>query len=299
MVHSGQQARVQWPHGTLCSADPAIIISARVRRWINLGMRAAAVADIFVSYTSSDRHWAHWIAKELEALGHVVHVHEWETTGGNDIYARMERQHDAADHVLCAVSDEYLGAPYSTLERNAALWQAAGKRPGFVLLVAAKLCRFPTLGNHVRRCELYGIPEDAARLRFHDFMTKRAVSDAVAFPGKVVAVSNVPTQVPTHRMGGMTPLPPSRRYSRYEGWSPSRPCTACAEGKTTLAAAYAERHRGDYRATWWIRAQTEPTSRVGRSAWNLSEFATQRHLSPASSQLSPFAKRLSASRTAL
>ena len=27
-------------------------------------------------------------------------------------------------------------------------------------------------------------------------------------------------------------------------------------GKTTLAAAYAEQHRGDYRATWWIRAQT-------------------------------------------
>ena len=27
-------------------------------------------------------------------------------------------------------------------------------------------------------------------------------------------------------------------------------------GKTTLAAAYAERHRGDYRALWWIRAQT-------------------------------------------
>jgi len=26
------------------------------------------VADIFVSYTSSDRDWAHWIGKELEAL---------------------------------------------------------------------------------------------------------------------------------------------------------------------------------------------------------------------------------------
>jgi tetratricopeptide (TPR) repeat protein len=33
-------------------------------------------------------------------------------------------------------------------------------------------------------------------------------------------------------------------------------------GKTTLAAAYAEKHRGDYRATWWIRAQTEPTMRA-------------------------------------
>ena len=33
-------------------------------------------------------------------------------------------------------------------------------------------------------------------------------------------------------------------------------------GKTVLAAAYAERHRCDYRATWWIRAQTEPTMRA-------------------------------------
>jgi hypothetical protein len=33
-------------------------------------------------------------------------------------------------------------------------------------------------------------------------------------------------------------------------------------GKTTLAAVYAERHSGDYRATWWIRAQTEPTMRA-------------------------------------
>ena len=33
-------------------------------------------------------------------------------------------------------------------------------------------------------------------------------------------------------------------------------------GKTTLAAAYAERHRSDYRATWWIRAETELSIRA-------------------------------------
>jgi hypothetical protein len=27
-------------------------------------------------------------------------------------------------------------------------------------------------------------------------------------------------------------------------------------GLALLAAAYAEKHRSDYRATWWIRAQT-------------------------------------------
>jgi len=33
-------------------------------------------------------------------------------------------------------------------------------------------------------------------------------------------------------------------------------------GKTVLAAAYAERHRSDYRATWWLRAQSESTMRA-------------------------------------
>ena len=33
-------------------------------------------------------------------------------------------------------------------------------------------------------------------------------------------------------------------------------------GKTTLAAAFGERHRADYRATWWIRAQTEASMRA-------------------------------------
>ena len=57
------------------------------------------MADIFVSYTSSDRDWAFWIAKELEALHHIPHVHEWEIEGGADIYAWMEQRQDTADHV--------------------------------------------------------------------------------------------------------------------------------------------------------------------------------------------------------
>jgi hypothetical protein len=35
------------------------------------------VADIFVSYTSTDRDWAFWVAKQLEPLGHTPHIHEW------------------------------------------------------------------------------------------------------------------------------------------------------------------------------------------------------------------------------
>jgi hypothetical protein len=106
------------------------------------------VADIFISYTSSDRNWAFWIAKELGALGHAPHVYEWEVNAGANIYAWMETHHDAADHVLCVVSDEYLKAPFSTLERHAALTQAITKRPGFALLVIVKPCQQPTLSDH-------------------------------------------------------------------------------------------------------------------------------------------------------
>ena len=220
--------------------------------------------DIFVSYTTNDRDWAFWIAKELEALGHMPHIHEWEIKSGDDIYAWMEQRHDAADHVLCVVSDEYLKAPYSTLERNAALWQAAAKRPGFVLFVAVKPSGLPTLSDHVRRCELFGIPEDAARSRLREFMQQRGAPATAAFPGKVFAVSNIPIRVPEHFLGRDDSLATiERTLGRYEG----RVAIAALHGlrgvgKTTLAAAYAERHRGDYRATWWIRAQTADTIRA-------------------------------------
>ena len=176
----------------------------------------------------------------------------------------MEKRHNEADRVLCVVSDEYLKAPYSTLERNAALWQAAAKRPGFVLLVAVKLCKFPTLSDHIRRCELFGIPEDAARLRFRQFMEVPVKPKTVAFPGRVIAVSNIPIRMPEHFLGRDDALEwIDRELKRNEG------CVAITAlhglrgvGKTTLAAAYADCHRNDYRATWWIRSQMPETMRA-------------------------------------
>jgi TIR domain len=222
------------------------------------------VADIFVSYTSSDRDWAFWIGKELSALGHMPHIHEWEIKAGGDIYAWMEQRHDSADHVLCVVSDDYLKAPYSTLERNEALWQAAAKWPGFVLMVAVKPCKLPTLSDHMRRCELFGLPDEAARLRFREFMAARAAPATAVFPGQMFAVSNIPIRVPEHFLGRDDSLAAiETSLARYEG----RVAITAVHGlrgvgKTTLAAAYAEKHRGDYRATWWIGAQTDSTMRA-------------------------------------
>ncbi len=51
--------KLLWPSiGEICEPD-------------EFRLPEAGVADIFVSYTSSDRDWAFWIGQELEKLGHL------------------------------------------------------------------------------------------------------------------------------------------------------------------------------------------------------------------------------------
>ena len=246
------------------------------------------MADIFISYTAADRDWAFWIGRQLEKLGHVPRVHEWEIAAGGDISRWMEERHDSADHILCVVSKAYLKAPYSSWERRAAQWAAATERPNFALPVFVESCKAPTLLAPIKRCDLHGLSEDDARARLADYMkpatkptgplafpgAKRAVTSGdtpsdrapVVFPGKadsgrVGTISNIPITVPMHFLGRDEALAAiDTALKRDEGRVAITALHGLrGVGKTTLAAAYAERHRGDYRATWWIRAQTEPT----------------------------------------
>ena len=171
------------------------------------------MADIFISYTSSDRDWAFWIAKELEALGHTPHIHEWEIKGGDDIYAWMEQRHDAADHVLCVVSDEYLKAPYSTLERNAALWQAADKRPDFVLFVVGQAMQAADAQRPHQPLRTVRPARGGRRdCGFANSWPTRAARRRPTVPRpKSSPLSNIPIRVPTHFMGRDERSPRSRR----------------------------------------------------------------------------------------
>ena len=220
------------------------------------------MADIFVSFTKSDQKWAHWIAQELTALDHEPHVHDWEIRPGEDIVGWMEQRHDQADYVLCIVSPDYLNedkAPFSTLERRAALWRMVKGRKGHVLLFVVKPVRLPSLIDHFRHCDLVGLKEEEARRRIAEFLRAPAPPEKVEFPGEDgIAVSNVPIAVPEHFLGRQDALEAiDAALKRHEG----RVAITAVHGlrgvgKTTLAAAYAERHRGEYRATWWVRAQT-------------------------------------------
>jgi tetratricopeptide (TPR) repeat protein len=253
------------------------------------------VADIFVSYTSSDRNWADWIGQRLEKLGHTARLFGWEVSAGGDVMEWMDERHDEADHVLCVVSSRYLDKErrYSAMERRAAQLAAASGRPNFLLPVFVEACEGSTLFATLRRCDLHGLSEDEACAELTKFLKpagpptgavpfpgakKDRASGAspprapVAFPGTADsqlgevagAISNIPISVPRHFLGRDEDLAAIDKALRNNS---GRAAIAALHGlrgvgKSTLAAAYAEQHSSDYRASWWIRAETESTRRA-------------------------------------
>ncbi len=241
------------------------------------------MADIFVSYTSSDRPWAEWIGQQLEKLGHVAHLDHWEISAGGNVAAWMMKRHHEADRVLLVISATYLTKIYSSWERDAALLASVSTRPNFALPVFIENCETPTLLAIFKRCDLYGLDAAAASARLADYLTPAAKpSGPVAFPGSAKmppsaaanaapvpfpgapTLSNIPIRIPEHFLGRDEAFAEidaalKRRQGRVA-------ITALhglrGVGKTTLAAAYAELRRADYRATWWIRAQTDATMRA-------------------------------------
>jgi tetratricopeptide (TPR) repeat protein len=123
----------------------------------------------------------------------------------------------------------------------------------------------------LKRCELWGVTEDEARTRLREYLTPAAkppgplrFPGSAPFPGTLVALSNVPVRVPLHFLG---------RDETLAAITESLKCHSVTVvhglrgvGKTALAAAYAENNRASYRATWWIRAQTQSTMRADLAA---------------------------------
>jgi tetratricopeptide (TPR) repeat protein len=245
------------------------------------------MANIFISFTSGDRQWAFWIGQELEKLGHVPRIHDWEISAGGDIAKWMDESLDKADHCLLVVSKAYLTKPYSSWERRAAQWAAQLPRPNFALPVFIEACEPPMLLAHLKRCDLHGLSEEQARATLTEFLkpaqlrrpagpqpfpggvpsapsTTASSTAPVPFPGNVYALSNIPLAIPLHFLGRDDALAAIETALKDKQGRVA--ITALyglrGVGKTVLAAAYADAHHGEYRATWWIRAQTDTTMRA-------------------------------------
>jgi DNA-binding winged helix-turn-helix (wHTH) protein len=96
------------------------------------------------------------------------------------------------------------------------------------------------------------------------FVPQIVSPSGVAFAGRAFAISNIPIGVPMHFMGRDDAL--ASIVAALDRVAMTALHGLRGVGKTTLAATYAEHHRGEYRATWWIRAQTQPSMRADIAA---------------------------------
>jgi anti-sigma regulatory factor (Ser/Thr protein kinase) len=76
----------------------------------------AEAADFFVSYTSSDRAWAEWIAWQLEDEGYQVVVQAWDFGPGRDWVHEMQQATTTAKRVVAVLSPAYFESGHGEAE---------------------------------------------------------------------------------------------------------------------------------------------------------------------------------------
>jgi hypothetical protein len=81
-------------------------------------------ADFFVSYTSTDRTWAEWVAWQLEQVGCQVIIQAWDIEPGDNLVARMREALEHADRTLALGLGRLLDLPVvgARLRAAVAVW---------------------------------------------------------------------------------------------------------------------------------------------------------------------------------
>jgi len=66
----------------------------------------AQTKDFFVSYTSSDREWAEWVAWELQEAGYTCTIQAWHFAPSQNFIQRMRQALVETRHLVAILSDE-------------------------------------------------------------------------------------------------------------------------------------------------------------------------------------------------
>src|SRR5687768_15613950 len=72
--------------------------------------------DYFISYTSSDRAWAEWIAWHLKEAGASVVLQAWDMVPGLDFVHEMQKATTTAKHTLAVLSPAYFTSQFAEAE---------------------------------------------------------------------------------------------------------------------------------------------------------------------------------------
>jgi tetratricopeptide (TPR) repeat protein len=228
-------------------------------------------ADFFVSYTAADRAWAEWVAWQLEQAGYQVILQAWDFEPGDNFLVRMRDALEQSDRTLALISAAYLASPYCTDEWTGAFLHDPDGR-NRLLQVRIEACELPRLLRTQVHIDLADLPPQQAMARLlaelkrgrrkpatePPFPTWRAGSTGPRFPGRGVAVTNLPPRNPD--FSGRSTLLKELHETLTTGGAMAVVQAATVHGlggigKTQLALEYAHRYATDYDVIWWVPAE--------------------------------------------
>lgn len=121
--------------------------------------------DFFVSYTSTDKTWAEWIAWQLEAAGYSVVIQAWDFRPGENFVVEMQAAAAEAERTLLVLSDAYLKSAFGRSEWAAAFAQDPTGAERRLVPVRVKPCEPDGLLRAIIFVDLVGLSDADARTR--------------------------------------------------------------------------------------------------------------------------------------
>lgn len=171
-------------------------------------MAENARTDFFVSYNHDDKHWAEWIAWEIEAAGYSSTIQAWDFRPGSNFVLTMHNSLGSADRLIVVLSDNYLKSEYTQPEWAALFVSDPQGSRHQLLPVRVEPCPIPGLLRAIVYIDLCGKDESEARAALlAGLKTNRAkptepprfpLANAPQYPAAQTPV--VPDAVPVRRV---------------------------------------------------------------------------------------------------
>ncbi|MEM8717231.1 MAG: toll/interleukin-1 receptor domain-containing protein, partial [Cyanobacteria bacterium P01_G01_bin.4] len=228
--------------------------------------------------------WAEWIAWILEEEGHTAVIQAWDFRPGGNFVLDMQRAAAETDKTIVVLSEDYLNSEFTQPEWTAAFANDPTSLHRKIIPIKVRKCKPSGLLRPIVYVDLVDLEAEAACKAILEALPERLKpTTAPSFPKTEDALTS---QAPPEFPNAPASRPWNVPYERNPFFTGrevvlqtlhqqlNQDCAVALSqtqaisglggiGKTQTAVEYAYRHRQDYQAVFWVRAETDLELRTG------------------------------------